>query len=90
MSGKMQGIQEGAGSCTSEALKGEVVTVDETSRKISIIKLSGVVGSSNPPTPTFFKVQDSLIFNTVKPGDKVSFTTECVHQEMTITKLTRE
>ncbi|MGC2116404.1 MAG: hypothetical protein WA656_17925, partial [Pseudolabrys sp.] len=47
--------------CTSEALKGEVVTVDETSRKISIIKLSGVVGSSNPPTPTFFKVQDSLI-----------------------------
>ena len=52
MSGKTQGIQEGVGSCTSEALKGEVATVDETSRKISIIKLSGTVGSSNPPTPT--------------------------------------
>jgi Cu/Ag efflux protein CusF len=90
MSGKTQSIQEGVGSCTSEALKGEVATVDETSRKISIIKLSGTVGSSNPSTPTPFKVQDSLIFNTVKPGDKVSFTAECINQEMTITKLTRE
>ena len=83
---KAQSVQVGTSSGTSETLKGEVATVDEASGKISI-KLSSTVGST---TPTYFKVQDGLVFNAVKPGDKVSFTAERKGEEMTITKLTKE
>jgi Cu/Ag efflux protein CusF len=72
-----------------ETLKGEIVTVDEASGKISI-KLNGTVGTSDATAPTPFKVEDGLIFNAVKPGDKVSFTAENVAGVMTIKKLTIE
>ena len=70
-------------ACAQEALKGEVATVDEASGTISI-KFSGTVGSSDTTTPTAFKVQDGLIFNAVKPGDRVSVTAERVGGALTI------
>ena len=76
-------------ACAQEALKGEVAKVDEASGTLSI-KLSGTVGSSDTTAPTPFKVQDGLIFNAVKPGDKVSFTADRVGEVMTIKKLTKE
>ena len=72
-----------------EALKGEVVTVDKASKKIGI-KLSGTVGSSDATAPTPFKVQDTRMFNVVKPGDKVSFTAEREDGVMTIKEITKE
>jgi len=72
-----------------ETLKGEIATVDEASGKIGI-KLSGTLSSSDATTATPFKVEDGLIFNAVKPGDKVAFTAERVGQEMIIKKLTKE
>ena len=72
-----------------EVLKGEVVTVDKASRKVHI-KLSGAVGSSDATAPTPFKVQDARMFNSVKPGDKVSFTAERLDGVMTIKNLTKE
>ena len=72
-----------------EAMKGEVATVDEASGKIGI-KLNGTVGSGDATAPTQFKAQDGLLFNAVKPGDKVSFTAENVGGVMTIKKLTKE
>lgn len=72
-----------------EALRGEVATIDEASGKIGI-KLSGTVGSSDTSSPTTFKVQDGLIFNALKPGDKVSFTAVRTGEVMTITKLTKD
>jgi len=72
-----------------ETLKGEVATIDEASGKIGI-KLSGTVGAGDATSPTVFKVEDGLIFNAVKPGDKVSFTSERVGDEMTIKKLTKD
>ena len=76
-------------TCAQEALKGEVAKVDEATGTISI-KLSGTVGSSDTTTPTSFKVQDGLIFNAVKPGDKVSFTADRIGEVMTIKMLTKE
>jgi len=76
-------------SYAQEIMNGEIVTVDEASGKIGI-KLSGTVGSSDSTTPTIFKVQDGLIFNAVKPGDKVSFAAERIGEEMTVTKLIKE
>ena len=72
-----------------EVLKGEVVTVDKASRKVGI-KLSGTVGSSDATAPTPFKVRDARMFDTVKPGDKVSFTAERLDGVMTIKNLTKE
>ena len=72
-----------------EALKGEVATVDEASGKIGI-KLSGTVGSGDTTAPTNFKVQDGLVFNAVKPGDKVSIVVERTGDDMTIKQLTKE
>ena len=72
-----------------EALKGEITAVDEASGKIGI-KLSGTVGSSDATAPTSFKVQDELIFNAVKPGDKVSFTAERVGDEMIIKDIKKD
>jgi Cu/Ag efflux protein CusF len=72
-----------------EALKGEIATVDEATGKIGI-KLSGTVGPGDTTAPTQFKVQDGLLFNAVKPGDKVSFSAENVEGVMTIKKLTKE
>ena len=75
--------------CAQETLKGEVATVDEASGKIGI-KLSGTVGSGDTTAPTSFKVQDGLVFNAVKPGDKVSIVVERTGDVMTIKQLTKE
>jgi Cu/Ag efflux protein CusF len=72
-----------------ETLKGEVATVDEASGKIGI-RLSGTVGSGDTTAPTTFKVQDGLLFNAVKPGDKVSIIVERTGDAMTIKQLTKE
>jgi Cu/Ag efflux protein CusF len=87
--GKAATVGQSANVSNQENLSGEVATVDEASGKISI-KLSGTVGSSDSTTPTIFKVQDGLIFNAVKPGDKVSFTVERVGEDMTIKALRKE
>jgi Cu/Ag efflux protein CusF len=72
-----------------ENLKGEIVTVDEASGKIGV-KLTGTVGSGDTTAPTSFNVQDGLIFNAVKPGDKVSLIVERTGDELTIKQLTKE
>jgi Cu/Ag efflux protein CusF len=72
-----------------DTLKGVVATVDEASGKIGI-KLSGTVGSGDATTPTSFKVEDDLVFNAVKPGDKVSIVVERTGDGLTIKKLTKE
>src|SRR5262249_1322696 len=77
------------GVYAQEPLKGEIATVDEASGKIGI-KLTGTLGSSDATGPTTFKVEDGLIFNAVKAGDKVSFTSERVGEEMIVKKLTKD
>ncbi|MGB8897347.1 MAG: copper-binding protein [Pseudolabrys sp.] len=72
-----------------EALKGEIVTVDKASGIIGI-KLMGTVGSSDATAPTPFKVQDASMFKAVKPGDKVSFTSERVGRVLIIRNFTKE
>ena len=72
-----------------DTLKGEVAAVDEASGKIDI-RLSGTVGSGDKTDPTRFKVEDGLVFNAVKPGDKVSIVVERTGENVTIKKLTKE
>ena len=79
----------GSAVYAQETLKGEVATVDEASGKIGI-KLSGTVGSGDTTAPTSFKVGDGLVFNAVKPGDKVSIVVERTGDDVTIKKLTKD
>ena len=72
-----------------QTLTGEVAAVDELSGKIGM-KLSGTVGANDATSVTTFKVEDGLLLNAVKPGDKVSFTSERVGEEMIIKKLTKD
>ncbi len=72
-----------------ETLRGEIASVDEASGKIGI-RLSGTTGTGDTIAPTQFKVQDGLLFNAVKPGDKVSFTAENVDGVRIIKKLSKE
>lgn len=71
-------------------MKGEIAAVNEAMGKISIKQNSGTAGSESTAAATEFKVQDSLLFNAVKPGDKVTFAVEPADDVMTIKKLTRE
>jgi Cu/Ag efflux protein CusF len=73
-----------------EAMKGEIAAANEATGTISIKQNSGTVGSGSTAAATEFKVQDGLLFNAVKPGDKVTFTAEKVGGVMTIKKLTKE
>jgi Cu/Ag efflux protein CusF len=72
-----------------ETIKGKVASVDEATGKISI-QISGTTGAGASMAPTPFKVQDGLIFNAIKPGDRVSITTENVNGVPTIKSLKKE
>lgn len=73
-----------------EPMKGEITAVNETAGNISIKQNSGTVGSGSTTAATEFKVHDGLLFNAVKPGDKVTFIAEKIDGVMTIKKLTKE
>lgn len=73
-----------------DVMKGQIAAVNEAAGKITIKQDAGTVGSGSVAAATEFKVQDALLFNAVKPGDKVTFTAEKVDGVMTIKKLTKE
>jgi Cu/Ag efflux protein CusF len=75
-----------------EGMKGEITKVDELKGTITIKQSPvGTVGaSSESGTIRDFKVRDGLMFNAVKAGDKVVFTTETVDGNLSITKMQKE
>jgi Cu/Ag efflux protein CusF len=69
---------------------GSVSKIDEPNGTITIQQTpDGTVGTSNAATSDF-KVQDGLLFNAVRAGDKVTFTVDDINVAKTITKLQRE
>jgi len=74
-----------------QSLTGTISKVDEANDKIAIQQTqSGTVGASPGAAAEEFKVQDGLIFNAVKPGDKVAVTVTDVGGVKTITKLEKQ
>ena len=76
-------------SYAQETIRGKVASVDEATGKISI-QISGTTGAGASIAPTQFKVQDGLMFNAIKQGDKVSITSENVNGMPTIKSLKKE
>src|SRR5882757_2225856 len=69
----------------NETLRGVVASVDERNDTISVRLQSSPTGAAQD-----FKVQDGLVFDAVRFGDKVAFTAETLKGTRTITRLTKE
>jgi Cu/Ag efflux protein CusF len=82
-------------SCSSvmaqQSMTGTISKVDEANGKVAIQQTqAGTVGASSGGAAEEFKVQDGLVFNAIKPGDKVSFTVTDSGGVKTITKLEKQ
>jgi Cu/Ag efflux protein CusF len=74
-----------------ETRRGTVASVDEPNGSIAIQQTSdGTVGASNPVKADKFSVQDGLLFNALRQGDKVTFSSREINGVNTITKLQKE
>jgi Cu/Ag efflux protein CusF len=75
-----------------EARRGTVVGLDETTGSITILQSpDGTVGANNPARSSDkFAVQDGLLFNALREGDKVMFISQKINGVNTITKLQKE
>jgi Cu/Ag efflux protein CusF len=83
-------IITGSAALAQQTGTGSITKVDEASGKIAIQPTqSGTVGA-NSGGATEFKVQDGLMFNALKVGDKVSFTATDTGGVKTITKLEKQ
>jgi Cu/Ag efflux protein CusF len=81
----------GSGALAQQSLTGSVTKVDEANGKVTIQQTqSGTVGTSPGGVAEDFKVQDGLLFNAVRPGDKVVFTATEAGGVKTITKLEKQ
>jgi Cu/Ag efflux protein CusF len=73
-----------------ESRTGTISRVDEAKGTIAISQVEGTTGASTGPARQEYKVQDGLVFNAVKEGDKVFFTFEDKDGTKTITKLRKQ
>jgi Cu/Ag efflux protein CusF len=80
-----------SGALAQQSLTGSITKVDEANGKITIQQTQGgTVGTTTGGAAEDFKVQDGLLFNAVRPGDKVVFTASEVGGVKTITKLEKQ
>ena len=74
-----------------QSMTGTISKVDEANGKLAIQPTQGgTVGATSGGAAEEFKVQDGLVFNAVKPGDKVAVTVTDVGGVKTITKLEKQ
>lgn len=78
------------GALAQQANTGTVTRVDEKNGTIAISQAQGTTGSSSGSAAQEYRVQDGLLFNAVREGDKVSFTVEDKNGAKTITKLQKQ
>jgi Cu/Ag efflux protein CusF len=80
-----------SGTWAQQAQTGSITKVDEANGKITIQRTQGgTVGATTGGAADDFKVQDGLIFNAFKAGDKVVFTATEIGGVKTITKLEKQ
>jgi Cu/Ag efflux protein CusF len=80
-----------SGAIAQQSLTGTISKVDEAGGRIAIQQAqSGTVGVNSGGAAEEFKVQDGLLFNAAKPGDKVTVTVTETGGVKTITKLEKQ
>jgi Cu/Ag efflux protein CusF len=80
-----------SGAWAQQAQTGSITKVDEANGRITIQQTQGgTVGATTGGAAEDFKVQDGLMFNALKAGDKVVFTATEIGGVKTITKLEKQ
>ena len=80
-----------AGVFAQEPRLGTISRVDEANGTIAIAEAQiGTTGSGAGAAAQEFKLQDGLLFNAIKEGDRISYTVEDVRGVKTITKLQKQ
>jgi Cu/Ag efflux protein CusF len=79
-------------AAAEEARRGTVVGLDETTGSITVLHAQdGTVGADNPARSSDrIAVQDGLVFNALREGDKVMFISQEINGVNTIIKLQKE
>jgi Cu/Ag efflux protein CusF len=84
-------ITIGSTALAQQSLTGTITKVDEPNGKVTIQQTqSGTVGANSGGAAEDFKVQDGLMFNALKAGDRVVFTANETGGVKTITKLEKQ
>jgi len=84
-------VAVGSAALAQQSLTGTITRVDEPNGKVTIQQTqSGTVGASTAGAVDDFKVQDGLMFNALRAGDKVVFTATEAGGVKTITKLEKQ
>jgi Cu/Ag efflux protein CusF len=83
------GFAASSAAAQQTRLTGSVVKIDEAAGTVSIRQaLSETVGANAPNGPTEdYKLQEGLLFNALRYGDKVTFTVNAARGVKTITQL---
>jgi Cu/Ag efflux protein CusF len=79
----------GTAALAQQNLTGTVIQLDEQKGSITIQQQQGgTIGGGNAAQE--FKAKDGLLFNALKPGDKITFTVADEDGTKTITKLDKQ
>lgn len=69
----------GGAASAQQAIKGNITSIDEPGGDIYLALVApSTVGSSGAVTTERYKVRDGLLFNAVRPGDRVLFSFETI------------
>jgi len=80
-----------ASSASAQQMRGSIERVDEPHGSITVQRpMEGTVGASTTVGSEKFAVQDGLLFNALREGDKISFTVREINGVKTITTLQKE
>lgn len=84
-------IAIGSTALAQQSLTGTITRVDEPNGKVTIQQTqSGTVGANSGGAADDFKVQDGLMFNALKAGDRVVFTADEIGGVKTVTKIEKQ
>jgi len=79
------------GALAQESRSGTISRLDPAKGTVSILEgRTGTTGSSAMSTPQEYKLQDGLLINALKDGDRISFTVEEKGGVKTITKVQKQ
>jgi Cu/Ag efflux protein CusF len=79
------------GALAQESRQGTISRIDPAKGTIAVSETqTGTTGSSAMSSPQEYKLQDVLLVNAIKDGDRISFTVEEKNGVKTITKLQKQ
>lgn len=80
-----------AGASAQESRHGTISRLDEANGAIAIAEAqTGTTGSGAATASQEFQLQDGLVYNAFKEGDRISYTVQDIGGVKTITKLERQ